>query len=326
MKDPVTEADEEWTEEKPRVGISTCLLGEPVRYNGQHQWDRFLTGTVGKFVEWVPVCPEVECGLPTPREAMRLVGDPEDPRLVTSRTERDMTEQVLEFSRRRVKELEDENLCGFVFKARSPSSGMERVKVYDENGVPSSVGVGIFAREFMEHFPLVPVEEDGRLHDPGLRENFFENIFCFRDYRRARSSGKVADLIDFHTHHKLQIMAHSPEKLREMGQLVANAREATEDPFLLYEELLREAMREQPSPGKNANVLQHMLGYFKEELGAWEKQELLDVVSRYTKGLVPLIVPVTLIEHYVRKYDKDYLREQSYLQPHPLELKLRNHS
>jgi uncharacterized protein YbgA (DUF1722 family)/uncharacterized protein YbbK (DUF523 family) len=326
MSETIAETDEVWTEDKPRVGISTCLLGEPVRYNGQHQWDRFLTGTVGKFVEWVPVCPEVECGLPTPREAMRLVGDPEDPRLVTSRTGRDMTERMVEFSRRRVNELEKENLSGFIFKNRSPSSGMERVKVYDENGVPRAAGVGVFARIFMEHFPLVPVEDDGRLHDPGLRENFFENIFCMRDYRTINEEGEVSGLIEFHARHKLQLMAHDPEKLREMGQLVARARDASEDPFKRYEELLRDAMREMPSRGKNTNVLQHMLGYFKEDLGSWEKQELLEVIRQYRKGLIPLIVPVTILEHYVRKYDKEYLRHQSYLEPHPLELKLRNHA
>ncbi|MBS3763889.1 MAG: DUF1722 domain-containing protein [Planctomycetes bacterium] len=326
MKGSHPEIDRDWTEGKPRIGISSCLLGEPVRYNGQHQRDRFLTDTVGQFVEWVPVCPEVECGLSVPREAMRLVGDPDDPRLVTSRTGRDMTEKMVTFARERVQELEDENLCGFIFKSKSPSSGMERVKVYDENGVPQSVGVGMFAREFMDHFPLVPVEEDGRLHDSKLREKFFENIFCFRDYRRARASGEMSDLIRFHTRHKLQLMAHSPEKLKEMGRVVATAQEMSDDPFQRYEELLREAMGEMPSRGKNANVIHHMLGYFKDDLSSWEKQELVRVTNEYHEGLVPLVVPVTLVEHYVRKYDKEYLGDQSYLRPHPVELKLRNHA
>ncbi len=313
-------------EKKPRVGISSCLLGKSVRYDGTHQLDRYLTRTVGKYVEWVPVCPEVECGLPTPREAMRLVGDPSNPRLVTRRTGKDMTERMVKFSRRRVQELEDEELCGFIFKSRSPSSGMDRVKVYDENGVPHSNGAGMFARIFMEHFPLVPVEEDGRLHDPALRENFFENIFCFRDYRRVGHSRQRADLLTFHRCHKLQLMAHSPKLQKEMGRLVGNPGEADGDIFRQYEELLRQAMREMPTPGKNANVLSHMLGYFSEELNTWEKQELLSVVEQYRDGLIPLIVPVTLFRHYVRKYDKSYLEEQTYLKPHPLELKLRNHA
>jgi len=317
---------DEWSRDRPRVGISSCLLGEEVRYDGQHQRDRYLTDTVGKFVEWVPVCPEVECGLPTPREAMRLVGDPEDPVLVTRRSGRDVTSRMKEFSRQRVEELEGENLCGFIFKSGSPSSGMERVKVYDENGIPRSTGVGIFARMFMDHFPLVPVEEDGRLHDPKLRENFFENIFCFRDYRRVRESRRVRDLVEFHRRHKLQLMAHSPETLKRMGRLVGNPNGQYGDVFKAYEKLLREAMQQMPSPGKNANVLMHMLGYFTDELNSWEKQELLSVVERYRERLVPLIVPVTLVRHYVRKYDTSYLRDQSYLNPHPLELKLRNHA
>ncbi len=326
MTGPIAETDEEWTDDKPRIGISTCLLGENVRYDGGHQWDRYLTGTVGKFVEWVPVCPEVECGLPTPREALRQVGDPDDPRLVTSDTGRDLTERMEEFSHQRVRELEEKNLCGFIFKNRSPSSGMERVKVYDENGVPRSVGVGVFARIFMEHFPLVPVEEDGRLHDPDLRENFFENIFCFRDYRAVKETRDVNDLIEFHARHKLQLMAHNPDTLKTMGQVVAHCQEEKEDPYAEYEELLRETMREMPTRGKNTNVLHHMLGYFKEELTSHEKQEMLDIVRQYKKELVPLIVPVTLIRHYAEKYDKTYLNKQSYLSPHPLELKLRNHA
>jgi len=326
MKKEEARMQEEWAEERPRVGISSCLLGEPVRYDGQHQLDRYLTGTVGKYVEWVPVCPEVECGLPTPREAMRLVGDPKDPRLVTRRTGKDMTERMINFARQRVQDLEDEGLCGFIFKSGSPSSGMERVKVYDKNGIPHSNGVGIFARIFMEHFPLVPVEDDGRLHDAGLRENFFENIFCFQDYRRVRNTRQRADLVEFHRRHKLQLMAHSPKLQKEMGRLVGNPGSANGGVFQQYEELLRKAMREMASSGKNANVLMHMLGYFTDELNSWEKQELLSVIENYRHGLVPLIVPVTLIRHYVRKYDKSYLHRQSYLTPHPLELKLRNHA
>lgn len=327
MVDQTRKSDEEWRQEKPRVGISTCLLGENVRYDGQHKHDRFLTGTLGKYFEWVPVCPEVECGLPTPREAMRLVGEPENPRLITSRTERDMTERMQSFSRKRVQELEDENLCGFIFKSKSPSSGMERVKVYDENGVPRNVGVGVFAREFMEHFPLLPVEEDGRLHDAHLRENFIENIFCLKAYRDAVADDGVGALVDFHGTHKMQFMAHDPQRQQQMGRLVANASKMDRDAlFEQYEELLVNTMREMPTIGRHANVLTHMLGYFKEELTSDEKQELLEVLERYRGQFVPLIVPVTLMRHFVRKYDEPYLKRQSYLNPHPTELKLRNHA
>jgi uncharacterized protein YbbK (DUF523 family) len=165
--------------EKITLGISACLLGENVRYDGGHKHDRFLTDTLGKYVTYRPVCPEMECGLGVPRESMRLVGDPESPRLVTVRSRQDHTERMVRWARQRVTELEKEKLCGFIFKSDSPSSGMERVKVYKDGGMPQKNGIGVFARIFMEHFPLMPVEEEGRLHDPLIRENFIERIFRF---------------------------------------------------------------------------------------------------------------------------------------------------
>jgi len=321
-------ADDARTEEKPRLGISTCLLGENVRYDGGHKRDRFLTDTVGRFVEWVPVCPEVECGLPVPRESMHLEGDPDDPRLVTSRTNVDLTQQMKTWAAKRLSELEKEDLSGFIFKANSPSSGMERVKVFDEKGMPHKVGSGIFARAFMDHFPLLPVEEEGRLNDPLLRENFIESVFCLKRYRDATAGRRSAKaLVDFHAHHKLQLMAHNPKVSKEMGQLVAHQKELTRSElFDRYEALLLEALRLKATPGKNANVLQHALGYFKEELSPDEKQEALEVIESYRKELVPLVVPVTLIGHYVRKYRPEYLEQQTFFDPHPTEIKLRNHA
>jgi len=195
--------------EKITIGISACLLGENVRYDGGHKHDRFLTDTLGKYVTYRPVCPEVECGLGVPRESMRLVDDPESPRLVTVRTRQDHTERMVRWARQRVAELEKENLCGFIFKSDSPSSGMERVKVYKDGGMPRKNGVGIFARIFMEHFPLIPVEEEGRLHDPLIRENFIERIFTLKRWVECVETGKSrARLVDFHTRHKLLILAH----------------------------------------------------------------------------------------------------------------------
>ena len=311
---------------RPRVGVSSCLLGNPVRYSGGHSRDRFLTDTLGTFVEWVPVCPEVECGLPVPREAMRLVGDPDAPRLVTIQSRVDHTARMNRWARRRVRELEGEDLVGFVFKSRSPSSGMERVKIYDDKGTPRGTGAGLFARAFMERFPLLPVEDEGRLHDPNLRENFVERIFCLSRYREAiRPRRTRGALVSFHAAHKLQLMAHSPSLLREMGRLVAHAKETdAAELFEEYEGLLLRAMRLQATPGKNANVLQHALGYFKKQLDGDERAEMLEVIEHHRTGLVPLVVPVTLLQHYVRKYEQPYLRDQTYLVPHPLELKLRN--
>ncbi len=314
-------------EDKIRLGISTCLLGENVRYDGGHKHDRYITGTLGQFVEFVPVCPEMECGLPIPRESMHLEGNPELPRLVTSRTKVDHTDQMVAWARKRVKELEQEDLCGFIFKSNSPSSGMERVRVYNEKGIPQKIGVGMFARTFMEHFPLVPVEEDGRLHDLKLRENFIERIFVLKRWRELLGNKQDrGKLVLFHTQHKLLVLSHSPKHSRTMGKLVANAKNIPpRQLYSQYQTLLMEALKLKSTVKKNINVLQHMMGYFKRQLSADEKQELLEVMDQYREGYIPLIVPITLINHYVRKYDQPYLKQQVYLNPHPVELKLRNH-
>lgn len=310
-----------------RVGISACLLGHTVRYDGGHKLDRYIRDTLGKYLEFVPVCPEVECGLGVPREAMRLVGDPESPRLVTVRSGRDVTEQMLKWAKHRLEELQEEELCGFIFKSGSPSSGMERVKVYSPGGMPSLKGRGLFARAFMERFPLLPVEEDGRLHDPKLRENFVERIFVMWRWRKVRKAqNPIAALVDFHTSHKFLILAHSPKHAKEMGKLVADAGVFPPSQALeSYEALLMQAMRLLATTAKHLNVLQHMLGYFKKQLSADEKQEMMELLFSFREGHLPLVVPVTLLKHYVRKYGVSYLAQQTYLEPHPLELQLRNH-
>lgn len=314
-------------ENKITIGVSSCLLGNEVRYDGGHKHDRYITETLGRYLSFVPVCPEVECGLPIPREAMRLVGEVDRPRLVTNKTGVDHTDRMLTWARKKVAELEKENLCGFIFKNRSPSSGMERVKVYDGNNVPRAVGVGIFARAFKDHFPLLPTEEEGRLHDPLLRENFIEQIFVYQRWREVADAPTAAKLISFHTTHKLLLMAHSEKHTREMGRLMAQAGSLELDTFIeRYQELLMAAMSLKPTTKKHVNVLQHMMGFFKKFISADEKQELLSVIEQFRNNIVPLIVPVTLINHYIRKYQEPYLMQQHYLNPHPLELKLRNHA
>jgi uncharacterized protein YbgA (DUF1722 family)/uncharacterized protein YbbK (DUF523 family) len=314
--------------EKIRLGISACLLGEKVRYDGGHQWDRFITDTLGRYVEFVPVCPEVESGLPVPREAMRLVGDPARPRLLTVRTGLDHTERLTSWAQGKVRELAGANLGGFIFKSKSPSSGLERVKVYVGEGAPVRRGVGLFARLFLEHFPELPVTDEGRLHDPALRENFIERLFVWPRWQQARSGALSLDaLVRFHTRHKLLILAHSPRHYRDLGRLVARAAEAPlTETYAGYQTRLMEALRLKATPPKHANVLQHLLGYFKKQLSGDEKQELLELIEAYRREYVPLIVPITLINHYVRKYRQPYLQEQHYLNPHPLELKLRHHA
>jgi len=313
---------------KIRLGISSCLLGNAVRYDGGHKLDRFITETLGRYVEYVPVCPEVECGMPIPRESMRLEGDPELPRLVTTRTKIDKTDQMAGWAKRRVADLEKEELLGFIFKSDSPSSGMERVKVYNESGMASRKGIGLFARAFMEHFPLLPAEEEGRLHDPALRENFIERIFALARWREVLAgNADRGDLVEFHSKHKLLILAHSTKHYQDMGRLVARVKQMPlPRVFEEYQVRLMEALKLRATAKKNANVLMHVMGYFKKNLSPDEKEELLEIIGEFRNGYIPLIVPVTLLNHYVRKYELPYLKEQYYLYPHPLELQLRNHA
>lgn len=307
--------------------MSACLLGENVRWNGGHQLNHFIRDILGKFITFVPVCPEVECGLGIPREPLRLVGNPDDPRLVTQKGYVDMTEKMTSWAEKRIKELKQEDLCGFIFKSKSPSSGLYRIKVYNDKGHPAKNGVGMFARAFTRAFPLIPVEEDGRLNDEGLRENFIERIFVLKRYRDLLSLEKhPRHMMSFHARHKYMIMAHSPKHYKLMGKHVANLDKANLDrDYADYETMLSEAMALKATVSKHINILHHMMGYFKTMIDTDEKQELLDIIENYRAGFVPLIVPVTLINHYVRKYDQPYLKDQVYLNPHPLELKLRNH-
>ncbi|MBM4141635.1 MAG: DUF523 and DUF1722 domain-containing protein [Nitrospira sp.] len=313
--------------EKIKIGISSCLLGENVRYDGGHQLDRYITDTLGQYFEWVPVCPEVEYGLPVPRETMRLISDPDSPRLITIRTGVDHTEGMLNYANKKVKELEREKLCGFIFKSRSPSSGISGVKVYTPSGMPSHRGVGIFGGSFTRYFPLIPVIDDGRLHDPSLRENFIERVFVYKRWQEfIKKGGVIKDLILFHTEHKLLILSHSPKHFSTLGRLVANAKKyQSEELYSEYIKIVMEGLSLIATIKKNTNVLLHIIGYFKKQLSANDKQELLEVIENYHKGFVPLIVPITIIKHYVRKFDEPYLKRQYYLNPHPLELMLKNH-
>jgi uncharacterized protein YbgA (DUF1722 family)/uncharacterized protein YbbK (DUF523 family) len=309
------------------VGVSSCLLGEPVRYDGGHKHDHYITDTLGRFFRFVPVCPEVECGLPVPREAMRLEGNPADPRLVAHRSGRDLTGQMHAWCREKMVALEREDLSGFIFKKNSPSSGLFRVKVYN-GGIPVKNGRGLFAAAVTTHFALLPVEEEGRLYDMEFRENFIERIFAYRRLKDLlRDGGGVGGLVAFHTVHKLQLMAHAPQLYRELGRLVAGAKELERSElYARYAELFMRTLSCQATARRNTDVLMHVTGYFKKELSGAEKEELLALIRQYHERLVPLIVPLTLIRHYVSKYGQEYLRGQYYLEPHPQELMLRNHA
>lgn len=309
-----------------KIGISSCLLGNNVRYDGGHSHDRFLTGTLGRFIQYVPVCPEVECGMTIPREAMRLVGDPDQPDLVTRKTGINKTHQMLDWIKIRLETLKKENLCGFIFKSKSPSSGLYRVKVYQADGSVKHTGSGLFARAFTNRFPRIPVEEDGRLNDPDIRAQFIESIFTLKRWRELLAENKtLGGLVEFHTRNKYLILSHSHDHYKNMGKKVAlGKQQALNQLFDEYEVLLLKALSIKTTLKKNINVLQHMLGFFKKDLTGFEKQEMISIIDQYGSGHVPLIVPVTLIRHYVMKYDQPWLKVQTYLNPHPLELKLRN--
>jgi uncharacterized protein YbgA (DUF1722 family)/uncharacterized protein YbbK (DUF523 family) len=310
-----------------RLGISRCLLGDEVRFDGGHKKDSFLTDVFGRYVEWVPVCPEVEAGLGTPREAMRLVGDPQNPRLVTIKSGTDHTRALETLTKNRIAQLMELDLSGYVFKKGSPSCGIERVRLYNEHGIPNRNGVGLFARAFIEQFPLTPVEEEGRLCEPTLRENFIERVFCYRRWQDLVQRGVTMQaLVQFHTIHKYLLLAHSPQQYKVIGRLVGQAERHRPKEFAhRYGELFMSTLAVKTTVRKHVNVLQHIMGHFKDRLGTHEKAELAGVIGDYHQELTPLIVPLTLIKHYVQIFDVGYIRDQVYLNPHPKELMLRNH-
>lgn len=311
-----------------RLGISACLLGQPVRYDGNGKLDHYLRDVLGKYVQWVAVCPELECGLGVPREPVRLVQDEQGVRFVTVRTAVDKTEQITTWAEGKLDYLQEQNLCGFVFKTKSPSCALRDSKIYNKLGSVVGRGPGLFAKRYMERFPLIPVEDEGRLHDEVIRENFIERVFVYARWREwFRNGASISKLVDWQRDHKLLFMAHSPASVKNLGSLVANYHHhdninelADEYFFRMMDNLALKA-----TVKKNVNVLYHIAGYFKRKISSGEKGELADVIESYHNGLVPLIVPVTLLKHYVAKYDESYLKTQVYLNPHPLELKLRNH-
>ena len=309
-----------------RIGISACLLGQEVRFDGGHKRDQFLTTILAPHVEFVPVCPEVEMGLGTPRETLRLVREDGRLRMVTTRTAIDHTEGMKTWAARRLEELARSDLSGYVLKKDSPSCGMERVKTYGPAG-PARDGRGIFAEALLARYPLLPVEEEGRLFDAKLRENFIERVFAFRRLKDLFAARWTAGtLVRFHTAHKMALLAHSTVAYNELGQLVARAG-AVPRPELRseYEAAFMRTLAIPATRQRHTNVLNHMAGHLKKLVDAPSRAELAQCIDEYRNALVPLVVPITLIRHYVRIHAVEYLAGQVYLEPHPRELMLRNH-
>ena len=315
------------TGDKPLIGISACLLGETVRYDGGSKLDRYLRDVLGKHVDFVPVCPEVESGMGVPREAIRLVNKGAAVRLVTTKTDIDLTDRMTGWMEKKMPALSRLPLCGYILKARSPSCGLMRVKIYKPSGGVTNNGTGMFASGLTEYFPLLPLEEEGRLNDSRLRENFIERIFAvYRWHTISNARKSIRQLMEFHARHKYTLMAHCPKTLGWLGTYLANSKQLPlSEVYREYFENFITALGKLATTRKNTNVLQHIMGYFKKDLSGDEKAELAGVINSYQQGHVPLIVPVTLLNHYVRKYKTQYLEQQYYLNPHPLELMLRNH-
>ncbi|PMO55203.1 hypothetical protein BCT07_15745 [Vibrio breoganii] len=308
-----------------QIGISACVLGEKVRFDSGHKISKFVTKELAPFFDFVPVCPEVGMGMSVPRPTIRLVTNEERIALVeTKDASKDYTDGMLTYSNNKVEELKGQELCGYIVCAKSPTCGMERVKVYSKGGAAKE-GIGMYTEILMKEMPWLPVEEDGRLNDPVLKENFISRVFGLRDFYDCMgdqpTSGKI---VAFHSRYKLTLMAHHPNSYKELGQLVARVADYEPEEFYqLYRLKFMDALTNRASRKNNSNVLMHIQGYFKKWLSSQEKQELRKVIDEYREGLLPLLSVLTLIKHYLSLYPDEYLQNQKFLDPHPQELRLR---
>lgn len=309
-----------------RIGVSSCVIGEEVRWNGGHSRQRYLTDMLGPFVEYVPVCPEVEVGMGVPRPTVRLVRENDDIRMIDPKNEVDWTSSMRRLSRTRSSELADAGLHGFVLKKDSPTCGVFRVRIYTDSGVERN-GRGLFATALIQRMPHLPVEEEGRLNDARIRENFVERIFAYRRLKDLfRPRWTVGDVVAFHTREKLLLRAHDERGYRELGKLVAGAKSVPRAAFADdYADRFMEVMKRPATVAKHANVLQHMLAFLRWQDDDVGRAEMHTAIADYRAGLVPLVVPVTLIQHLARRHEQQILLDSSYLSPHPKELMLRNH-
>lgn len=313
--------------EKIPVGISACLLGEKVRFDGGHKRLGFAVDALSPWVTYQPVCPEMAIGLPVPRPALRLVkaADGTVALRYSDQRDGDLTDAMREFSERKVSSLD--HLCGYIVCAKSPSCGMERVRLYGEDGKNNRKSErGIFTQTLMETYPWLPVEEDGRLYDPGLRENFVERIYTLHELNQVRADGlSRGALIAFHSRYKLLLLAHSQSAYRELGRFVAAIHQWDDLDawFVAYRQQLMDLLTKQATRRNHTNVLMHVQGYFRRQLNARQRQELSTLIDRYRQGTQPLLAPMTLLKHYMAEYPDDYLATQRYFEPYPEALCLR---
>ncbi|WP_448682876.1 YbgA family protein [Pseudomonas nicosulfuronedens] len=311
---------------RPKLGISACLLGEPVRYNGGHKASRLCLDVLSRHFDFVPVCPEVAIGLSVPRPTLRLVGDHSDPRALIQRDgERDVSDALRDFGQQQAQRLSD--ICGYIFMQQSPSCGLQRVKLYRFDGQLRPPGVrGLYAEAFCTARPELPVEEEGRLNDAVIRENFLTRVFAFAAWQQLCANGLTRHaVIGFHSRYKYQLLAHNPRQYSLLGQRLAKIGDLPLEDFApAYLRDFMAALGTCATRGTHSNVLQHLVGYLKHELPAPEKAEMLHLIDQYRDGVIPLVVPLTLLKHHFRLHPHPYIDAQAYLQPHPEDLSLRN--
>jgi uncharacterized protein YbgA (DUF1722 family)/uncharacterized protein YbbK (DUF523 family) len=308
--------------QKIPIGISSCLLGQNVRFDGGHKRDAYINGTLSNYFEFHPFCPEVEIGLGIPRPSIHLVKCQEQIRCVGVKDPQlDVTERLREHAQQQA--ALHAALCGYIFKKDSPSCGVNRVKVYGSHQ-PDRTGTGIYAQEVMLNNPLLPVEEEGRLGDPGLRENFIQRVYVLHRWKLMLAEGLTPQMLTrFHARHKLIIMSHADYS--ELGQLLAGVTKNTvQDIAARYVAQLMQLLKKVASRSNHVNVLQHIQGYLKKELSRDDKAELCEVIERYRNGDIPLIVPIPLLKHHFRKPPDPYIEESYYMSPYPQELQLIN--
>lgn len=309
-----------------KIGISACLLGNLCRYDGAHSKDTFIVNILQKYFEMVPYCPE-NIIFGTPRETIRLVKRDEQIRVVKSADKTDVTKELDDISKKCATQISNDDICGFILKSKSPTCGMERVKVYQEINAPSKKeGVGLFAKHIKDMYPFLPLEEEGRLNDPWLRENFLMQIFAYRHLHEfLKDNPSMNDLVEFHTSYKYLIYAKSQELYKSLGQIVANMdKKPLENILEEYRIDFIKAINEKSTIKKTYNVLLHIFGYFKKHITSEEKELLLTTMDEYKDGIVPLITIVKMFNIYIKRYDIDYLQKQKFMDPYPKELALRS--
>lgn len=307
-----------------KIGISSCLLGEQVRFDSGHKKNQYIVNVLSQYFQFQPFCPEVAIGLGVPREAIRLVEINDEIKCLGTKTKTlDVTDKLIEAAESQ--KIGHQSLSGYILKKDSPSCGMERVRVY-KGDMPERKGRGIFANQLINNFPNLPVEEEGRLGDAIIRENFIQRVFIYHRWQTLISQPiSWKDICEFHAQHKYIYMSHCPAKAKELGRWIAQAHTLTSSELTnQYLSSMMVILSIKATKKNHVNTLQHIQGYLKKHLIPSHKQELVDVIEQYRLGFLPLIVPITLLKHHFNDHPHEYIDQSFYLKPHPSELMLFN--